>query len=156
MAFVDSPHYAWVMSYLWGMKNFFVSLGTVEVFNPSHRPKQQLYPSHPNYVELWEPVFNGLSGPYILLSLTFNNVLTTPPYYAGNHARVICDGEEVWEDPYSGLSGIFDLDDTRYIGRDGVYAPFFFAQDSMLIETRPIWSGDSSGEIECVIMRFSE
>jgi len=151
MAFVDSPHYAWVMAYLWGMKNFFVSLGTVEVLTPSHRPTIQ-----DPHEEVWEPVFNGLNGPYMLLGLTYDS-RPSPKYYYGNDLRIFCDDEMVYKFPLGGLgSNVHDEDLTRYVGRDGEWAPFFFAQESMLVETRPQWAGFSSGTINCTIMRFAE
>ena len=154
MAFVDSPHYAWIMSYLWGMKNFLVSLGTAEILTPKHRPRQRTYNEAFYHIDHWETMFNGLNGPYLLSSLVFNNVLYgTPEWFWGNQLKITCDGELVFE--YT-TGEIFDTDDTRYIGRDGQWFPFLFAQESLLIETQPRWTGDSSGEIECVIMRFAE
>ena len=153
MAFTDQPHYQWVMSYLWGMKNFLVSLGTANVLKPKFRPRARTYEEAFNHIDHWEPVFNGLNGPYMLLSLTFNNVLYgTPEWFWGNYVKITVDGEEIYETP----NEVFDTDLTRYIGRDGEWFPFLFAKASLLIESQPRWTGDFSGEIECRIMRFSE
>lgn len=153
MAFVDSPHYAWIMAYLWGMKNFLVSLGTAQVSSPKLRPTLRTYYEAFNDIDHYQPVFNGLNGPYLLIGLIFNNVLYgTPQWFWGNHVKIWCDGELVYET----ANHIFDTDATRYVGRDGEWAPLFFAQEEMLIETQPRWTGDSSGEIECTIMRFAE
>lgn len=154
MAFVDSPHYAWVMGYLWGIKHFMVSLGTVNVFTPSLVPTQRTLYEAENSIDHWEAVFNGLNGPYMLLNLTFDNIASgTPGFHWGNHVQITCDGQVVHETD----SRVFDEDLTRYVGRDGEWAPFFFAQNSMLIETQPRWTGiNEPGRINCTIMRFAE
>ena len=156
MSFVDSPHYAWVMSYLWGIKHLLQSLGTAEVVNPKLKPYSQTKNfTQAGYVESWDPVFNGVNGPYMLMNLWFNYLRGSDPpqYFYGNHVRITVDGEMVYE---TGGWGINDTDLTRYVGRDGEWAPFFFAQDTLLVETRPAWDPARAGEIECVIMRFTE
>lgn len=153
MAFVDTPHYQWVMGYLWGIKHFMVSLRTAEVLTPSHVPTLRSYYEATEHIDHWEAVFNGLNGPYMLLGLTFDNIAGgTPKGHWGNRVKITCDGGLAYEH-----DDIFDLDLTRYVGRDGEWAPFFFAQDSLLVETQPIWTGTNEpGRINCTIMRFAE
>lgn len=153
MAFVDSPHYAWVMAYLWGIKHLLVSLGTAELFYPSLVPTLRTLPEAENNIDNYQALFNGLVGPYMLLNLTFDNISGgTPGWWWGNIVKITCDGELVYQ---SGTT--FDTDTTRYVGRDGVWAPFFFAQNSLLIETQPRWTGTNQpGRINCTIMRFAE
>jgi len=153
MAFVDTPHYQWVLGYIWGIKHFMVSLRTAEVLTPSHVPRLRDITEAQNNIDHWEAVFNGLNGPYMLLNLTFDNIAyDTPQFHWGNYVKITCDGELVYESPT-----VFDEDQTRYVGRDGQWAPFFFAQDSLLIETQPIWTGSNEpGRINCTIMRFAE
>ena len=156
MSFTDQPHYQWVMGYVWGIKHFLSSLGTAEILRPQHRPTQRTYPEADAGIDHWEPVFNGLNGPYMLLSLTFQNLRNPSDYkwYWGNYVKITCDDEVVYESEPTGH--IWDDDDTRYVGRDGVWAPFFFAKKTMLIESQPRWYNGSSGRIDCVIMRFGE
>ena len=145
MAFVDSPHFAWPMSIAWVTKHFLTSLGTLKILTPYLRPRGYGY----HFDEApYEDLFNGNSGPYFLLNLYYEG--QDDDWFDGNYVKIICDGEEVYE---SGQ--ISDSDLRRYVGRDGVWGPLFFAKETMIIQTRPRWVG-SEGTIRTVIMEFAE
>jgi hypothetical protein len=130
------------------IKHFLTSLGTKKVYAPirGFRPSSSgyYYDDAP-----YQDAFNGSNGPYFLLSLKYDG-----PYedtFDGNHVKIICDGEVAFETS----SAIKDNDETRYIGRDGQWAPMFWARESLVVQTKPRWASQQ-GTIYLTIMEFSE
>ena len=147
MSFTDQPHFQWPISTAWMIKHFLTSLGTKRILTPRFKPSSSGY-SEDNAP--YQDVFNGQAGPYFLLNLGYEDGPYTE-FFHGNYVKIICDGEVTFETS----DGIKDNDDTRYVGRDGQWAPLFWARESMVVQTKPRWA-TYQGYITATIMEFSE
>jgi len=151
MAFTDHPHYQWPMATIWAMKHFQVFLGSRKCHDVSKYDRGIKPPAPGWYDECpWVDVFYGLKGPYFLLDLhlTGDEGVSTP----GNEIRITCDGEMVFE---SDLVPYQPHDTTvRYVGRDGVWAPLFWARETLKISSRAAWAGQGM-TINVRVMEFA-
>lgn len=136
---LPNSYYSWIYQLLWGLKHFFVELGTAEVLFKSVENKWK--------DDIYYTLFDGSNGPYLITRLWYTgNVVDA---LNGNKVKIVVDDELFWDDV------VVSALDTWYIGRNSTKQPFVLARKKLKISHKARWPSNG-GRVHANIMRFSE